>query len=1017
MFALVLIVPSVGNAQVTTSITPTTGTGNLGTTVTQGGNLYDITGGTRPGNSLNLFHSFGDFSVGGGDIANFLNNTGLPTSNILGRVTGGNISNIYGTIQTTDFGNANLFLVNPSGMVFGPNGSVNVGGSVSFTTAQYLRLSDGVTNANFYANPANDGLTNSILVVDPVVNFGFLSSAAPAAYGFLTVPDPTATITVHGSNLSILPSLPDTPPNTISLVGGKVVIEGATLPDGTVQPAQLSAPSGRIHLATTTSPGEFVALPGESLANATTLQSVLPVDPASAASFTSYGLVSMAPGLSIDVGGTHTVFIKGGQLVLSVNDATLSTSENPVPPDTISLSPGTSIITSNSGTDPGADVQLTAGAVQMDGAMIQTINSGDLDGGNISINSTTVGFTNGTFIQTSTGLDLSTNTVVGSGNGGNVTVQGLGGAGSHADSFASNLSFILTNTFGPGKGGEVQLNARNLTMDNFSSISTGTSGGDGGQGGGGVGGDVVLNAGTGSLLGGASILSQTGQGGGQGGNVIIQGLKGVGSTTEAMTLSGGSSLSTQNFGVRDGGRVDIASKWLTLDGAGTKINSEVFDVGSAGDIVVSVKQASLSGGAIITSQSFSVQAGSPLTVQGLQGMGSRADSVILSGPGSGIISDSTGGTTRAGDVAVHAKSLTMADGAVIQAGTIITTAAGGNVTVDADSVDISGGSHISSQAADSDAGQITIKSNTFSVDNSSIAANTLGQGRAGDVVLNAGTLSLSNGANINTSTNSSGRAGDITIKAGSLTLTDRAEIASASTGSEATGNAGDISINSKEVPGNTFEMWHSTVSTSAALADGGNIGIYATNMVRLTDSIITSSVGNETKSDTLGGNVTIDPQFVVLQNSQIRANAFAGTGGAIDIIATSAFIADPSSIVNASSTLGVSGTVNIQSPLQNVGSELTALSQELSSVGALLAQQCAARAADGKFSTFVIAAREGLPAEPGGFLASPSLTAELLGSRLSGRDPQTQFLAVTGLFPQYDARPIQLAKFGDSCHW
>ena len=67
--------------------------------------FYNITGGTRPGvNGLNLFHSFGDFTVGAGDTANFLNNTGLETSNILGRVTGGNISNIYGTIQTTDFG-------------------------------------------------------------------------------------------------------------------------------------------------------------------------------------------------------------------------------------------------------------------------------------------------------------------------------------------------------------------------------------------------------------------------------------------------------------------------------------------------------------------------------------------------------------------------------------------------------------------------------------------------------------------------------------------------------------------------------------------------------------------------------------------------------------------------------------------------------------------------------------------------------------------------------------------------
>jgi large exoprotein involved in heme utilization and adhesion len=168
--------------------------------------------------------------------------------------------------------------------------------------------------------------------------------------------------------------------------------------------------------------------------------------------------------------------------------------------------------------------------------------------------------------------------------------------------------------------------------------------------------------------------------------------------------------------------------------------------------------------------------------------------------------------------------------------------------------------------------------------------------------------------------------------------------------------------------------------------------------------------------DTAGGNITIDPQFVVLQNSQIIAQAFAGAGGAINIIATSAFIADPASIVSASSTLGVSGTVNILSPVQNIGGELTALTQEFSSAAALLAQQCAARAADGKFSTFVVAAREGLPAEPGGFLASPSLTSELLGSRLSGRDPQTQLSAFTGLFPKYDARPILLAKFGDSCH-
>ena len=51
---------------------------------------------------------------------------------------GGNLSNIFGTIQTTGFGNANLFLMNPAGFLFGPNATVNVGGMVSFT---FSRLS------------------------------------------------------------------------------------------------------------------------------------------------------------------------------------------------------------------------------------------------------------------------------------------------------------------------------------------------------------------------------------------------------------------------------------------------------------------------------------------------------------------------------------------------------------------------------------------------------------------------------------------------------------------------------------------------------------------------------------------------------------------------------------------------------------------------------------------------------------------------------------------------------------
>ena len=145
---------SVGYAQVTTITTNITSSG-LGTTINGStsapclGGTCTITGGDRRGQ--NLFHSFGRFDIGAGNTANFSNGSGQATSNILGRVTGNQVSNIFGTIQTTGFGTANLFLMNPAGWIFGPTARLNVGGSFHVTTADYIRLDDG---SRFYAVPS-----------------------------------------------------------------------------------------------------------------------------------------------------------------------------------------------------------------------------------------------------------------------------------------------------------------------------------------------------------------------------------------------------------------------------------------------------------------------------------------------------------------------------------------------------------------------------------------------------------------------------------------------------------------------------------------------------------------------------------------------------------------------------------------------------------------------------------------------------------------------------------------------
>ena len=140
-------------------------------------------------------------------------------------MTGGNISNIFGTIQTTGFGNANLFLMNPTGFLFGSNATVNVGGMVAFTSADYLRLAN---NARFNAIP--NAAAEALLSASPVAAFGFLGSNP----GAITVQESQLTVTEEAG---------------ISLVGGNI----------TVQSAHFSAPGGQIYLGSVASPGEILA--------------------------------------------------------------------------------------------------------------------------------------------------------------------------------------------------------------------------------------------------------------------------------------------------------------------------------------------------------------------------------------------------------------------------------------------------------------------------------------------------------------------------------------------------------------------------------------------------------------------------------------------------------------------------------------------------------------------------------------------------------------------------------------
>jgi len=192
-------------------------------------------------------------------------------------------------------------------------------------------------------------------------------------------------------------------------------------------------------------------------------------------------------------------------------------------------------------------------------------------------------------------------------------------------------------------------------------------------------------------------------------------------------------------------------------------------------------------------------------------------------------------------------------------------------------------------------------------------------------------------------------------------MTNGASITASSTGP---GNTGNIQINA----GNQFNMTNSTVTTEANQSGGGIIKI-TTNpngTVQLTDSTISASVLDGNGG---GGSVNIDPQSVVLINSQILAQAVQGPGGNINIT-TNLLLPDATSVISASSQFGQQGTVIIQSPISPASGKIIPLGQKPLLATTLLSQRCAALAG-GNASSFTVAGRDSLPAEPGGWVSTP----------------------------------------------
>ena len=505
---------------------------------------YDITGGTRPNGGLNLFHSFGDFGVPTNSIANFQNtpvNGVLPaTSNILGRVTGGNISNIFGTIQTTGFGNANLFLMNPTGFLFGPTATVNVGGMVAFTTADYLRLTDG---GRFNAIP--DAAADALISTVPVAAFGFLGP-------------PHGGITLDGPQISFVDR------QTVSLVGGDILINGGGVSGG------IGSFNGVINVASVASAGEVVPSPGD----------------LNVSSFSRLGTVTLTNNALLDVTdlegtGAGTVRIRGGQLVMdgsSIQAVTHGDIDGApvgidirIAGDAIIQNGSTVQSTTQGGLGRAGDVIVQADNLVVDSSGISAGSVGvDGAGGNLQIQTGDLTVTRGGVIDSSS---------VGPGQAGSVTIDATGaitvtGTGPGAPTFPSRISSstqsptrnagpisitgdsltlseggsIITTTAGIGRGGAVNIQTGSLMLSGGGQINTSSQQFFAGQSG--PAGNVTISAtGPVSISGQNSGIFSTTDGSGVGGNVTLQG--------QQVELSNSASMSAQSTGTGDAGNILI----------------------------------------------------------------------------------------------------------------------------------------------------------------------------------------------------------------------------------------------------------------------------------------------------------------------------------------------------------------------------------------------------------------------------------------------------------------------------
>ncbi|MBD2492889.1 S-layer family protein [Nostoc sp. FACHB-280] len=679
----------------------------LNTSVDTSSNSYTIKNGTRVGN--NLFHSFSQFSILQGVTASFDNATDIQ--NIFSRVTGGEMSTIDGSISAK--GSANLFLINPAGIIFGKNASLSIGGSFVATTANSIKFDDG--------NVFSTDITKSPLLTMKVPIGLQLGSNAGAiqVQGKLEVPTG----------------------KTLALVGSQIDLTKASLiaPDGYVElwavrnaDIKMDNSTGwQLTSSAATADWDTITLQQDSLVDASGIN--------------GGEIYVQGRGLTLKDGSSIRSNTSSGQgrgiIVKTTEFVDLLGASSPG-----QIGRGLATLINSGATGRAGDIKIETKYLRMtNGARLQSTTSGNNSrSGDINIQATDIELFGANPFATPFGVYLPTDitTIIQGGNNnqaGNITIEAARIRTTNGGVISSDILNIVNRKLtATGRTGNISIRATESfeiaggTPTLRSGVTTSVQPSGAGQGG-----NIAIETGQLRLSNGGAIRS-TLAGNGTAGNIIIQAKDVAVSDPVIEPLSqlvSGINTSVGKNIVGSGGTINLTADNLKVFNGG-QITSSTQGQGNAGSINLQVKNIDVQGvsqplrngqilpSSITASSTTNFAAGS---------VNIKSDTVRVQNHAQITVSNT--GTGDAGNLNLNARQIVLNNGASLRSE--VNGGGQGNIQLQAkDVLLLRYGSKISANASgNSTGGNININAPIIvGLEDSDIIANAV-QGRGGNILI------------------------------------------------------------------------------------------------------------------------------------------------------------------------------------------------------------------------------------------------------------------------------------------